>query len=133
MKYLYILIFATLIGCTKDSNETENNNIPLVGVWELNETLISDGGMGGEWTEVPLEDRAALIFNSDSTFVIGDGTSECNNGEYNLDDAILILSPTNNVCGSITYAFSQETNDQFSVFDQTCTEICAFRYVRRLE
>jgi hypothetical protein len=131
MKYLFIILVATLISCTKDTDEIENIDIPLVGVWELNETLISDGGMGGEWTQVPLEDRAALIFNSDGTFTIGDSNSGCNIGSYTLEEGVLILSPVNMVCGSIAYAFSQETNNQFTVFDQTCTEICAFRYIRK--
>ncbi|GER58309.1 hypothetical protein ULMA_04170 [Patiriisocius marinus] len=133
MKYLFIILITTLISCTKDSNEIDTIDIPLVGVWELNETLISDGGLGGDWFEVPLEDRAALIFNSDSTFTFGDGTLECNNGAFNLEEGILVFMPTSNSCGTVTYGFVQETNDEFTMFDQTCTEICAFRYIRRLQ
>ncbi len=82
---IFLFVFAFLFGCSND--ETKNKN-PLIGTWQLVETIVIDQELNPEW--VPVEEGYIYTFYENGKFS-SSSFVECSMGNYSLESDILAL------------------------------------------
>lgn len=128
---LILIAISILINATSCS-EQEEQEITLIGQWELNEICFSDGASRCGEAEIKAPDfKETMTFNTDGSVVIIRDGSECI-GTYNYDNKEeLVMQADDADCNF--------DNTTFRVFDLTsttvtinppCREACIKRYVR---
>lgn len=86
--FLSLIAIISFYSCSQNEN-TEKENLSLIGSWKLIETYNSDGGSTPSWKSV--ENGYTYSFKSDGSFT-SNRFSECTKGNYTISYNKLTLT-----------------------------------------